>query len=88
MNAINEARPRGGVVDVWPKLKGDSLGGTTDQRSSDQGKRIDYVIVGNPPRSIWELHPVSIHVDRFQDKKVTALSDHNAVAAEFHWRKR
>ena len=72
------------VADVWPLLKGSANGGTTEQHSSEIGKRIDYIIMGQPVAKTM-LRPVSIEVALFQDPKVTALSDHNAVVAEFAW---
>ncbi len=83
MKALEDARPAG-VIDVWPALMGDALGGTTEQDSIDTGKRIDYIIVGNPQDGP-ALNPVSIEVNRFQDEKVVALSDHNAVEATLEW---
>ncbi len=85
MMALRDARPDGGITDVWPALHGDTLGGTTEQESADVGKRIDYVLVGNPASTGWALRPERIEVRLFQDDKVVALSDHNAVAAEFTW---
>lgn len=83
MAALQEARPAG-VVDVWPALMGDALGGTTNQDSVETGKRIDYIIVGNPA-NVEILKPVSVLVNTYQDERVVALSDHNAVEAELVW---
>jgi endonuclease/exonuclease/phosphatase family metal-dependent hydrolase len=83
---LNRARPNGGVVDVWTELRGDELGGTSEQESSEIGKRIDYIFVGNPDSAGPKLVPKSIEVKTYQDEKVTALSDHNAVVAEFVWK--
>ncbi|MCL4691039.1 MAG: endonuclease/exonuclease/phosphatase family protein [Candidatus Hydrogenedentes bacterium] len=84
MAALQDARPEG-VIDVWPALMGDALGGTTDQNSIETGKRIDYIIVGNPAEGELVLKPVSVQVNLYQDEKVVALSDHNAVEARFEW---
>lgn len=86
MQELNQARPGGGVIDVWPHLMGDKLGGTNEQESSEIGKRIDYVFVGNPQSPAPQLIPKSIEVKTYQDEKVVALSDHNAVIAEFQWK--
>jgi endonuclease/exonuclease/phosphatase family metal-dependent hydrolase len=86
MRALNGARPNGGVIDVWTHLKGDQLGGTSEQESSEIGKRIDYIFVGNPESPAPNLVPQSIVVETYQDEQVTALSDHNAVVAEFAWK--
>jgi len=75
----------GGVVDTWVALMGDKLGGTTEQESPEVGKRIDYILLGNPISSGLSLKPLIIQVNTYQDPQVTALSDHNAVAAEFEW---
>ncbi len=82
---LHKARPHCKLLDVWPYLKGDDLGGTNKQESHEIGKRIDYVFVLNPPRPNAQLKPISVEVRLFQDFKVTALSDHNAVAAELEW---
>ncbi len=84
MAALQDARPAG-VIDVWPALMGDALGGTTDQDSIETGKRIDYIIIGNPAEGQPSLKPVSVQVNLYQDEKVVALSDHNAVEASFEW---
>lgn len=75
----------GGVIDTWVALMGDKLGGTTDQESDEIGKRIDYILLGNPLPPAISLTPLKIQVNTYQDPQVTALSDHNAVAAEFEW---
>jgi len=85
MATLRAARPGGGITDVWPALHGDAVGGTSEQESSDIGKRIDYVLVGNPQSPGRSLRPERIEVRLFQDDKVVALSDHNAVTAEFDW---
>lgn len=82
---LRAAHPASRVTDVWPLLRGDALGGTTEQESDKIGKRIDYIIVGNPRPPHPQLTPVAIEVKTFQDPRVVALSDHNAVAATFRW---
>lgn len=84
MNALQEARPAG-VIDVWPALMGDALGGTTDQDSIETGKRIDYIIVGSSAENPETLKPVSVQVNLYQDERVVALSDHNAVEGVLEW---
>ena len=83
MQALTGAKP--GTIDLWPTLKGDSLGGTSEQESADIGKRIDYIfyVAGEP--DFAPIRPVTVEVNLYQDSKVTALSDHNAVAAQFDW---
>ena len=73
-------------IDLWAHLHGDSLGGTTEQESSDVGKRIDYILLSNPQPPHSQLVPVTVEVLLFQDQKVKALSDHNAVVATLEWR--
>jgi endonuclease/exonuclease/phosphatase family metal-dependent hydrolase len=85
MRELRAVRPEGGVIDLWPKLKGDALGGTTEQESSEIGKRVDYVLLGNPTGGKVQLKPTRIAVELFQDELVGALSDHNAVVAELEW---
>ncbi len=85
IRALNEARPNGGITDVWTSLKGDELGGTSEQESTEIGKRIDYIFVGNPKPPGPQLVPKSIEVKTYQDEQVIALSDHNAVVAHFQW---
>jgi endonuclease/exonuclease/phosphatase (EEP) superfamily protein YafD len=87
MKNFGDARGEGGIVDTWVSLMGDKLGGTTEQESAEVGKRIDYILVGNPKPPAPQLKPASIQVNTYRDPQVTALSDHNAVAAEFQWPK-
>ena len=82
---LRALRPDGDITDVWPALHADQLGGTSEQHSIDEGKRIDYIILGNPSSEHTQLKPVSIKVHPFRDPRVEALSDHNAVAAIFEW---
>lgn len=84
MATLNALRPADTPFqDLWPVLMGDALGGTSDQESADIGKRIDYILLGNPGASAFRLSPVSIAVNLYQDSRIVALSDHNAVEAEF-----
>lgn len=85
LGALNAVRPDGGVIDLWPHLNGPAHGGTTEQESAELGKRIDYIFLGNPNRSAVRLKPLRIHVELYQDARVGALSDHNAVIAELLW---
>ena len=85
MKAMNQAAPEASLQDVWPLLWEEELGGTTDQESADIGKRIDYIMLGNPALPAVQLKPLSIEVKLYQDKRVAALSDHNAVVGEFIW---
>ncbi len=84
VQALTGAKP--GTIDLWPELMGDALGGTSEQESADIGKRIDYVFLepGSPLKA--HLQPIDIRVALFQDARVTALSDHNAVVARLAWR--
>ncbi len=75
------------LTDLWPALMGDAHGGTSDQESTETGKRIDYILVSNPNPTGAQLKPLSIRVNLYQDPKVFALSDHNAVEAELEWGK-
>ena len=86
MKQLVSARSGGEWIDVWAYLQGDSLGGTTRQESSNVGKRIDYILLSNPEPPHTQLVPNAVEVKLFQDEEVTALSDHNAVAAELDWR--
>lgn len=87
MKGLNASRPEGGMIDMWPHLMGEAHGGTTEQDSTGNGKRIDYVLVGIPDALKARLTPLSISVFPYQDPEVGALSDHNAVIAEFEWLK-
>jgi endonuclease/exonuclease/phosphatase family metal-dependent hydrolase len=82
---LRAACPANRITDVWPLLRGDALGGTTKQESDTIGKRIDYIIVGNPQPPHPQITPVAIEVNTFQDTRVGALSDHNGVVATFQW---
>lgn len=85
MKAFGDARGEAGITDTWLTLMGDKLGGTTEQESDEIGKRIDYILLGNPKPPAIQLKPLTIKVNTYQDPQVTALSDHNAVEAEFEW---
>lgn len=85
MQQLATARSGHDWIDVWPYLQRDTLGGTTEQESSDVGKRIDYILLSNPEPPHSQLVPISVAVELFQDDRVTALSDHNAVTAELEW---
>lgn len=86
MKELNGARSDATTFqDIWPTLMGDALGGTSEQESADIGKRIDYVLLSNPQSPALQLTPVSIAVNLFQDPRIVALSDHNAVEAELTW---
>ena len=82
---LDSVSAEGEVIDVWPTLSGDALGGTNKQESHEIGKRIDYLFVLNPAGEHARLEPTFVDVLLYQDAKVTALSDHNAVVAEFEW---
>ncbi len=85
MKPLAESRASGSITDVWPELRGDEVGGTNEQESSSIGNRIDYIILSNPDEAATLLTPRSIEVKLYQDPEVVALSDHNAVAAQFDW---
>ena len=85
MRELGAARPDGGVIDLWPHLHGDARGGTTEQESADVGKRVDYIMLGNPRSSVVQLKPLRVDVELYQDAQVGALSDHNAVIAQLQW---
>jgi len=85
LKLLGDARPKSELIDVWPTLKGDALGGTNEQESHEIGKRIDYLFLLNPPQPHAQLKPISVAVRLFQDPKVVALSDHNAVEVELEW---
>ncbi len=75
------------VIDVWRELKGEAPGGTTEQDPADQGNRIDYIFYGPGDSGTVRLKPKDIRVETFQDDQIVALSDHNAVTADFEIRK-
>jgi endonuclease/exonuclease/phosphatase family metal-dependent hydrolase len=63
MRELSAARPDGGVIDLWPHLNGEALGGTTEQESAAVGKRVDYILLGNPQQAEVKLKPVKIVVE-------------------------
>lgn len=85
MQALANSRAGKQWTDLWAHLHSNALGGTTRQQASDIGKRIDYVLLSNPDPPHPQLAPISVDVHLFQDDKVTALSDHNAVSAVLEW---
>ncbi len=85
MRTFSGARPESGFLDVWPVLMGTAHGGTSEQESSEIGKRIDYILLGNPKLTAFQIRPLSITVIPYLDPKTVALSDHSAVTAEFAW---
>lgn len=89
MDAFTGCRPGAELLDLWPHLKGDAVGGTNDQTSSEIGRRIDYIFVSNPGKGsaggVIRLDPRDVRVNLFQDPEVEALSDHNAVEADLIW---
>ncbi len=85
MRTFSGARPESGFVDLWPTLMGKAHGGTSEQESTETGKRIDYILLSNPKPPAFQITPVSIAVNPYLDPKTVALSDHSAVTAEFVW---
>lgn len=83
--AYGKCRPESKLIDVWPTLRGDEHGGTTEQESSEIGKRIDYIFTYQPPPGYPRLVPVDIRVNGFLDPQTVALSDHSAVEGDFRW---
>lgn len=83
--AFKAKLPDADVVDLWPLLKPDQLGGTSEQESSEEGKRIDYIFFSNPNDGAARLEPLDVRVNPFLDERVDALSDHSAVEGDFHW---
>ncbi len=83
MKAFGDARAGTGFVDVWPALMAKAHGGTSEQESTETGKRIDYVLVSNPTASAVKFEPKTIRIDPYVDPKTLFLSDHSAVIAEF-----
>lgn len=83
MKALQEARPDGGIRDIWLDLNGDKLGGTSEQESSDIGKRIDYIFLGNPVKGKVNLAPLGLEVNGYLDDVCVALSDHSAIIGTF-----
>jgi endonuclease/exonuclease/phosphatase family metal-dependent hydrolase len=85
MKTYAGSRARTSLIDLWPHLMSNALGGTNEQDSSEVGHRIDYVLFSNPAQGGTQLVPKAVRVNGYQDERVTALSDHSAVEAEFAW---
>jgi endonuclease/exonuclease/phosphatase family metal-dependent hydrolase len=78
-----KARPDGGIRDIWLEVRGDDWGGTTEQESTETGKRIDYIFLGNPEEAALQLVPKAMEVNGYLDPVSEALSDHSAVIGTF-----
>jgi endonuclease/exonuclease/phosphatase family metal-dependent hydrolase len=76
---------RPSVQDAW-LLAGQGPPGTSEQLEEQGGTRIDYVFLALPTEGTSPLSLRSVRVERFLDPKVTSLSDHSAVVAEFDLR--
>jgi endonuclease/exonuclease/phosphatase family metal-dependent hydrolase len=83
MAAYQKGRGEAKVLDLW-LVKGKDNGQTTEQEPTDKGNRIDYILYSNPV-GFEALVPRMVEVNHYQDERVTALSDHSAVEAEFDW---
>jgi endonuclease/exonuclease/phosphatase family metal-dependent hydrolase len=83
LSVLRKARPT--VVDLWPTLHGNAIGGTSIQETPDSGRRIDYIFLSNPSTSGSKLTPLDVRVNGFLDPRVGALSDHSAVEADLRW---
>jgi len=83
--ALDKNLPTARLIDSWPSMYPEKLGGTNEQESSDIGHRIDYVFMANPEAAISELKLIDIRVNGYLDPEVFALSDHSAVEADLHW---
>lgn len=90
---FGDARPKARLLDVWPELRGDEVAGTNNWRDKRDGrkKRIDYILLLEEELPDARLGPVlrpeSIAVNPFEDPRVRTLADHNAVEADFQWRR-
>ncbi len=82
IDRLRSFRPN--LEDGW-LLAGQGPPGTSEQLEEDGGTRIDYVFIAPSIEQPSPLKLRSVKVERFLDPKVTSLSDHNAVAAEFDW---
>lgn len=82
MGELNRVRPSG-ISDVWRKLENKNPGGTTEQDPLALGNRIDYIIQSSGNRGGLDIRARSIRVEVYSDPKLFALSDHNAVIADF-----
>lgn len=85
LDLYRAARPGSALMDVWPVLHHDRLGGTNEQESSDIGHRIDYILLANPAIGRGLLRPIAVQVNGYLDPRVGALSDHSAVEAVLRW---
>ena len=82
MTTLAEALPDKHLKDLWPTMHGDAIGGTSEQESSDIGRRIDYIMLAVPENQPDFIRVDDVRVNPFLDEKVTALSDHSAVEAD------
>jgi endonuclease/exonuclease/phosphatase family metal-dependent hydrolase len=73
---------RGNLTDAWLRA-GQGPAGTSEQLEADGGTRIDYIFFAPPAQGPGPISLRSVKVERFLDPKVTSLSDHSAVVAEF-----
>jgi endonuclease/exonuclease/phosphatase family metal-dependent hydrolase len=80
LEQLRTARPA--LIDTW-LAAGQGPPGTSEQLEEDGGTRIDYIFFAPPPTQPPPITLRTVRVERFLDPKVTALSDHNAVVAEF-----
>ncbi len=86
--ALTDVLPDKVLLDLWPHHHGDALGGTSEQESSDIGKRIDYIMLAVPEHDRDRLQSTDVRVNPYLDSKVVALSDHSAVEADLIWKPR
>lgn len=82
MTTLADVLPDKHLMDLWPTLHGDAIGGTSEQESSDVGRRIDYIMLAVPETHRDIVRVDDVRVNPFPDEKVTALSDHSAVEAD------
>ena len=85
LDILQAALPGKHVLDLWPHHHPHQRGGTSEQESSDIGKRIDYTFLAVPATENPPLQSTDVRVNPYLDDAVTALSDHSAVEAEFVW---
>lgn len=83
---LTDVLPGKDLIDLWPHHHGDALGGTSDQASSDVGKRIDYILLAVPEHDRDRVLSADARVNPYLDSKVVALSDHSAVEADLLWK--
>lgn len=84
MKTLSGARPGSSFTDTWVGLMGRAHGGTSEQESTETGKRIDYILFINPAaEDAPHVTPKTIRVEPYLDPETVALSDHSAVIAEF-----